>query len=1331
MDEDRIVKIKLEKANTIGNLISKTSTNLKVLLFGDDECKFKTKAFKNENSNVRRISKEMILVSNQENNLRGIINNLKDDLINDGLINEKTISSDQKNTDNSKRNNLEIHNNLSKAVNLINTKELNDINFKEFGILRENRDNKDNIQNKQLFSNDVSLKVNSKIYNSHDYETTQDKKEIKKFSKTTGLKSNLSNQEMRKSINDDKININIDKTVFSEDYPKKLYNTNSIKNLNQNEGINRETFLSFIQENRSNLLPSKLHSYFHLLKKKKKVREKSHCNSNKSIKIPLEEKKNYMENKREISLNLSQDNLRTQEVVETKIQMANTSDDIFLIKSQEASHKILNKDETRKIKKFAVVSDSLSEEEDIEIDIKSNYLIYPNSDFKKIWDWVILIFTFYLLVTTPLFFAFGDIHSFIFILEILIDFIFFCDLIIQFFVPFQDFYDSYVLNHKLIFLNYLFGWLVVDFLAAIPAYSISYFNDLNSYQNTYLLKMMTTHDIILSIFKFSKLLKILKIILEDPSDKNKEKNANYFDNLDISSGEYRVIFFSFLFIFLSHLLTCIWIYIGRFDDPNWMTTINISSDDKTEAYIASLYFNLTTIFTIGYGDILSVSIYERIYNILLMGFGVALYSYAVSSISSLMTIYDDITTKFLNNIELIEEVRKKYPLTKELYLKLLKFVKYDFKNNKTSKYDFIRDLPNKIKDTLLNSMYTNIISCYTLFKYGKNLNNEAFNSKIILSLRPLRLFKGDIFLREGDKLNEVILITNGVLVAEIEFKKKINKIFELRKFDYFGDLLALSNQSSPINLRVKSKVCEIYIIKKTDFVNIAYEFPDICKEIFKVSSENFKRMKKIIRKKTSKMEKEAEKEIISIINIAKKKFDSNLNLNRKTIKKADNIIICKEKEPTISQKNTSTFTKKTDKNKLIKKQKLPTIFELDESECDDINNIVSKSDSNKKLLFSNEKEFITHEINKSSLFCDIFEESKLNLNSNNTKNNLILPKESKNNSKSLEFSNNQNLINSRPNYSNEIISSFQKNCLNIVSNNWETVKQKKEKLSYIHDTCNESNNCKKINNLTIKKNKIEIDQLNKEIKNNPFFKTIFRANKIKETEDNFFKENQNSKLEKFISENIIENDFNSIKNSVPQREFIDKIDSLEKNKSSQLLSINQKDEISRYTNINKKILIENQKPIFDKNLNKSEKIKILFEKDLSLSKQIESDYGSKPKNSFMINYDFNLTNRKKSFINDCKKKSRSSKTLKIFDEINTKNKKSLFNIINQNVSSEKIFYKFKNNIDYSIEIEKNPYFISKKNFNRVEKRFLDEKKKEMKNMIDKLDDIFEILSNKK
>ena len=111
----------MEKANTIGNLISKTSTNLKVLLFGDDECKFKTKAFKNENSNVRRISKEMILVSNQENNLRGIINNLKDDLINDGLINEKTISSDQKNTDNSKRNNLEIHNNLSKAVNIINT----------------------------------------------------------------------------------------------------------------------------------------------------------------------------------------------------------------------------------------------------------------------------------------------------------------------------------------------------------------------------------------------------------------------------------------------------------------------------------------------------------------------------------------------------------------------------------------------------------------------------------------------------------------------------------------------------------------------------------------------------------------------------------------------------------------------------------------------------------------------------------------------------------------------------------------------------------------------------------------------------------------------------------------------------------------------------------------------------------------------------------------------------------------------------------------------------------------------------------------------------------
>lgn len=95
---------------------------------------------------------------------------------------------------------------------------------------------------------------------------------------------------------------------------------------------------------------------------------------------------------------------------------------------------------------------------------------------------------------------------------------------------------------------------------------------------------------------------------------------------------------------LSHFTACMWYFtakIENFSYDTWVWRYGVENDPKSYLYLMGLYFAITTLTTVGYGDIAAGTTGERIICILWMMFGVGFYSLLAGTLSSMLTSLDE------------------------------------------------------------------------------------------------------------------------------------------------------------------------------------------------------------------------------------------------------------------------------------------------------------------------------------------------------------------------------------------------------------------------------------------------------------------------------------------------------------------------------------------------------------------------------------------------------------------------------------------------------------------------------------------------------------------
>lgn len=263
----------------------------------------------------------------------------------------------------------------------------------------------------------------------------------------------------------------------------------------------------------------------------------------------------------------------------------------------------------------------------------------PDTRFFLFWDSTLVAALGYIAVAVPFNLAFGSFGRSKIISNI-IDGMFMLDVLINFFTAYHDENGCLVREHRKIAMHYLRGWFTLDFVSSLPV---------ESFRTGFLPDMQPAK--LLRIGRAAKFLRILRIIKAVKLCSALSEWVEEQATSGLSQSVLKLVFVIMLSVLVCHGLACFMVI----SSDTWLEEYApLDSNVIWKTYLAALYWAMTTVTTVGYGDITPVTDLERAYAVLAMVVGGCFYAYVVGSVSSIITAGDINSSAYQERIGLVQ-----------------------------------------------------------------------------------------------------------------------------------------------------------------------------------------------------------------------------------------------------------------------------------------------------------------------------------------------------------------------------------------------------------------------------------------------------------------------------------------------------------------------------------------------------------------------------------------------------------------------------------------------------------------------------------------------------
>ncbi|KAM7030009.1 voltage-gated delayed rectifier potassium channel KCNH4 [Acridotheres tristis] len=448
---------------------------------------------------------------------------------------------------------------------------------------------------------------------------------------------------------------------------------------------------------------------------------------------------------------------------------------------------------------------------------KSRFILLHYSIFKALWDWLILLATFYVAITVPYNVCFTGTEDSLsaarstIVSDIAVEMLFILDIILNFRTTYVSQSGQVVYDPRSICIHYVATWFFVDLIAALPFDLLYIFN--------------VTVTSLVHLLKTVRLLRLLRLLQK-------------LDRYSQYSAMVLTLLMS-MFALLAHWLACIWYVIGRkeleSDDPRtwdigWLNELgkrleapyinnSLGGPSIRSAYIASLYFTLSSLTSVGFGNVCANTDTEKIFSICTMLIGALMHAVVFGNVTAIIQRMYSRRSLYHTRMKDLKDFIRVHHLPQQLKQRLLEYFQTTWSvNNGIDANELLHDFPDELRADVAMHLNKDILQL-PIFETA----SRGCLRSLSLHIKTSFCAPGEYLLRQGDALQANYFVCSGSL----EVLKDNVVLAILGKGDLIGADLCSTDQVIKTNADVKALTyCDLQHIGLRGLCEVLQLYPE-------------------------------------------------------------------------------------------------------------------------------------------------------------------------------------------------------------------------------------------------------------------------------------------------------------------------------------------------------------------------------------------------------------------------------------------------------------------------------------------------------------------------
>uniref|UniRef100_A0A8C5R6B1 Cyclic nucleotide-binding domain-containing protein n=1 Tax=Leptobrachium leishanense TaxID=445787 RepID=A0A8C5R6B1_9ANUR len=431
---------------------------------------------------------------------------------------------------------------------------------------------------------------------------------------------------------------------------------------------------------------------------------------------------------------------------------------------------------------------------------KSRFILLHYGTFKAGWDWLILLATFYVAVTVPYNVCFAitrddsiSSRSPPSVSDIFVEILFMLDILLNFRTTYVSKSGQVVYDPRSICVHYATTWFFVDLIAALP-FDLLYAFSVN---------------VVIHLLKTVRLLRLLRLL---------QKLDRY--------SQYSAVVLTLLmsmFALLAHWMACVWYFIGQKEiEVHEIGDIqaNLTGGPLLRSsYITSLYFALSSLTSVGFGNVSANTDAEKIFSICTMLIGALMHAVVFGNVTAIIQRMYSRRSLYHTRTKDLKDFIRVHRMPKQLKQRMLECFQTTWSvNNGIDANELLRDFPDELRADIAMHLNKEILQL-PIFESA----SRGCLRSLSLNIKTSFCAPGEYLIRQGDALQAIYFVCSG----SMEVLKDNTVLAILGKGDLIGSDHLDKHQVIKTNANVKALTyCDLQYINVKGLREVLDLYPE-------------------------------------------------------------------------------------------------------------------------------------------------------------------------------------------------------------------------------------------------------------------------------------------------------------------------------------------------------------------------------------------------------------------------------------------------------------------------------------------------------------------------